>query len=133
MDPFQDNFARCRQWWVGECASPSLCDSTDNRLDDTSPFFANKQANLSTSPNWNESCLEGTTIRNITASDFSCPDAVTEKVVLCARKCDRIDDGCRGKVDEIGCSPSDHKWTSIGAVLAMIVLIILLIESVLYK
>ena len=69
----------------------------------------------------------------ITTSDFSCKDALTGNVTMCARKCDRINDGCQRNEDEIGCSPPDHTWTGIGAVLVMVVVIILLIESILYK
>ena len=82
-------------------------------------------------------------MKNITASDKSCEDVrdgschcwddLTGKVKMCAHKCDRIDDGCQGKKDEMGCSPSDHTWTGIGVVLVIVVVIILLIESILYK
>ena len=91
----------------------------------------------SCSPDWSNSCLDGAKVREKTTSDFLCADELTGDVKLCARKCDRIDDGCQRKngtgIDEIGCSPPDHTWTGIGAVLVMVVVIILLIESTLYK
>ena len=72
-------------------------------------------------------------MKKITSSDFSCKDALTGNVTMCARKCDRINDGCQRNEDEMGCSPNDYMWTGIGAALGMIFVIILLIESILYK
>ena len=70
---------------------------------------------------------------NVGDGNCHCKDELTDEVNLCAHKCDRIDDGCKGKTDELNCSPTDHTWTGIGVVLIIIVVIILLIESILYK
>ena len=101
----------------------------------------------SPSPDWTKFCLvdsilEGAKVKNSShlkdcdaARDGNCHcvDELTGKINMCAHKCDRIDDGCQGKKDEIGCSPSDHTWTGIAVVLVIIVVIILLIESILFK
>ena len=47
------------------------------------------------SPNWSEYCLDGAELRTITPYDFNCTDRLTGQVTLCARRCDRIEDGCQ--------------------------------------
>ena len=47
------------------------------------------------SPDWSETCLDGADLRNITPYDFTCTDALRGQVTLCARRCDRIEDGCQ--------------------------------------
>ena len=47
------------------------------------------------SPDWSETCLDGAELRTITPYDFTCTDALTGQVTLCARRCDRIEDGCQ--------------------------------------
>lgn len=85
------------------------------------------------SPDWSEYCLEGSKLRSSTTSNYNCSDNLTGQVTLCAGRCDRIDDGCAGKIDEAGCSPQEHTWTYIGVAFVAMVVIILLIENILYR
>ena len=85
------------------------------------------------SPDWSEYCLDGSKLRSSTTSNYNCTDNLTGQVTLCAVRCDRIDDGCEGKIDEAGCSPQEHTNTYIGVALVAMVVIILLVESILYR
>ena len=102
----------------------------------TSPSGASSTQEPSTSrTNWSSTCLDLSTIslRPNTSADFTCPDALTESISICAKRCDRVDDGCLGGMDEQCCAPDSHLITWIGVVLSLLVFTILLMELVLHK